>query len=68
MANHKVHLSSPNQNEANKVELNNLPFCNSDEKKSTVDFKKYFGVNDADIFLINHYLKEIRNDWERKII
>jgi len=67
VVNHRIDLLLPDNIDSDKVEVIIIPFINSEEKKPKVDFRKYFGVSNLDISLIDNYLEKIRNEWERPL-
>jgi len=67
VVNHRIDLLLPDNIETDKVEVIIIPLNIPEERKPKVDFKKYYGVSNVDISLIDNYLEKIRNEWDRKI-
>ena len=64
---HRLNLLLPNHINTDKVEVIIIPLNKSVESDSKVDFRKYFGLSNVDYPVIDNYLEEIREEWDRKI-
>lgn len=67
--NHQVNLTIPEYINSEKVEIIIIPyFYQKREQPKKVDFNKYFGISNIGISLIDNYLNNIRNEWDRTIL
>ncbi len=64
---HRVNLTLPDYIETENVEIIVIPLTKSTEKKSIIDYDEYFGVSNMGLTLIDNYLENTRNEWDRKI-
>ncbi len=64
----KINLILPDYINTKKVEIIIFPFEIPKNLKNKVDYNKYFGVSDIGENLIDKHLKNIRNEWKRKIL
>jgi len=67
--NHQVNLTIPEYINSEKVEIIIIPyFYPKSEQPKKVDFNKYFGVSNIGVSIIDNYLDNLRNEWDRTIL
>ena len=66
--NHRINLTLPDYINTESVEIIIIPYNPPVMKKPKIDYNKYFGISNIGLALINNYLENIRNDWERTIL
>jgi len=67
--NHQVNLTIPEYINSETVEIIIIPYYyTKKEPQKKVDFNKYFGVSNIGVTIIDNYLNNIRNEWDRTIL
>lgn len=68
VVNHTIHLNLPDYINSEMVEVIILPYPAPEASKPKVDYQKYFGMSNLGTDLIDKYLEDARNDWDRTIL
>jgi len=67
--NHQVNLTIPEYINSEKVEIIIIPYYYPKyEENRRIDFNKYYGISNIGISVIDNYLNNVRNEWDRAIL